>query len=360
MTLGAAARALRVRLIGKVNGVGLSRDFDLLAGALRDCGCEVLLHGCERRDRKRRRSLLMQISARARLLRLGRRRSLRSEASCDANIMLEHVWPQFLHQARCNVLVPNPEWFDRRDRAFLDAIDRVWAKTSLAQRLFTERGRPTSLIGFDSEDRYQSEVPRRPQFFHLAGRSPLKGTSRLMALWQRHPLWPQLLVIQDGSVKVPQAANIVYTQGYLDDAALRTLQNEYRFHLCMSEAEGWGHYLVEAMSVGAVVLTLDAPPMNELVSLERGLLVGGHEGARHNLATLCRFDEAALEQAISQVMSLSPAQLQGLGDAARAWFLANKRQFVARVQRAVAEISALLGVSRPMPATAAGRCGDAV
>ena len=38
--------------------------------------------------------------------------------------MLEHVWPQFLHQARYNVLVPNPEWCDRRDRSFFDAIDR--------------------------------------------------------------------------------------------------------------------------------------------------------------------------------------------------------------------------------------------
>ena len=64
----------------------------------------------------------------------------------------------------------------------------------------------------------------------------------------------------------------------LDDAALRTLQNSHRFHLCLSEAEGWGHYIAEALSVGAITLTCDAAPMNELVTAERGLLVAAGRG----------------------------------------------------------------------------------
>jgi glycosyltransferase involved in cell wall biosynthesis len=335
---------LQVRLIGKANGVGLSRDLDLLAAALRANGCEVTLRGCEKRDRKRRRNLIVRLAARLH----GRRRRFSGipvPTRYDVNLMLEHVWPQFLHEAGCNVLVPNPEWFDRRDLAFLGSAQRVWAKTALAQELFTARGSQAVRIGFDSEDRYDGAVTREPRFLHLAGRSPLKGTARLRALWLRHPEWPALTIVQDaesddGAAADPAGAapNITLHRGYLGNAALRTLQNAHRFHLCTSEAEGWGHYIAEAMSVGAVTITCDAAPMNELVTADRGLLVAAHAGARHNLVTLSLFDEPAMEAAVARLLSTPSTQWDGIGGAARRWFLGNKQGFVARIGQAVAEL----------------------
>src|SRR5579863_8264242 len=189
--------ALKLRLIGKSNGVGLSRDLELLSAALRACGCEVTPQLCERDDRRRRRSLRARLALRIARWHRGRSRRAASAPPFDANIMLEHIWPQFVQQARYNVLVPNPEWFDRRDVAMLDIADRVWAKTAFAEQLFVARGCRVLHIGFDSEDRFQAEVQRQPQFLHLAGRSPLKGTQRLLALWRRHPRWPQLTLVQD-------------------------------------------------------------------------------------------------------------------------------------------------------------------
>ena len=335
---------MQVRLIGKANGVGLSRDFDLLAAALRACGCEVTLRGCEKPDRKRRRNLLARLAARIRGLRLVRTRNAGARRY-DLNLMLEHVWPQFLHQARCNVLVPNPEWFDRRDLAFLSSAQRVWAKTALAEELFAARGSRAVRIGFDSEDRHDGAVTREPRFLHLAGRSPLKGTARLRALWQRHPEWPALTIVQDpepgsaaDSDATGGAVNVTLHRGYLGDAALRTLQNAHRFHLCTSEAEGWGHYIAEAMSVGAVTITCDAAPMNELVSADRGVLVATHAGARHNLVTLSLFDEPALEAAVIRVLAMSGSQWDAIGAAARRWFLDNKQGFSARIGRALTEL----------------------
>jgi len=329
--------ALKVRLIGKSNGVGLSRDFELLAAALGACGCELTQHVCERRDRKRRRSLLTRLA-----MRIGRWRSAGPQPLFDVNIMLEHIWPQFVQQARCNVLVPNPEWFDSRDVAMLSIADRVWAKTALAEELFVARGARSFRIGFDSDDRFQPGVVRLPHFLHLAGRSPLKGTQRLLMLWQRHPEWPRLTVVQDTPAgtasRQAAAANIVHERGFLGDQDLRALQNTHRFHLCLSEAEGWGHYIAEAMSVGAVTFTCDAPPMNELVGAERGVLVGVRLGERHNLARIARFDDAALEAAVERSLALSAVQLDAIGAAARHWFLVNKRGFVERVRSAVADI----------------------
>jgi hypothetical protein len=329
---------LKVRLIGKSNGVGLSRDLELLAAALAACGCDVTPQHCERRDRQRRRRLLTRLT-----MRFGRWRGVGPQPPFDVNVMLEHVWPQFVRQARCNVLVPNPEWFDRRDRAMLGIADRIWAKTAYAEELFTARGSHCVRIGFDSDDRLQPAAARLAQFLHLAGRSPLKGTKRLVALWQRHPEWPRLTVVQDrrdgAAGGAPAAANIVQERGFLSDQDLRALQNTHRFHLCLSEAEGWGHYIAEAMSIGAVTFTCDAPPMNELVGAERGVLVRSLPGEWHNLARIARFEDAALEAAVERSLALNTAQLDAIGAAARAWFLANKQGFVARVQGAVTDIA---------------------
>jgi hypothetical protein len=343
--------ALRLRLIGKSNGVGLSRDLELLAAALTACGCDVTQQICERGDRKRRRSLRTRLAMRFDRWQVGRWQRPAPQPPFDANIMLEHVWPQFVQQARGNVLVPNPEWFDRRDVAMLDVVDRVWAKTAFAEQLFLARGCRVLRVGFDSDDRFQPGVARQPQFLHLAGRSPLKGTQRLLALWQRHPQWPRLTLVQDveqgNSAAKSVAANIVHAPGFLGDGELRMLQNQHRFHLCLSEAEGWGHYIVEAMSVGALTFTCDAPPMNELVGAERGVLVGAQLGEQHNLARIARFDEAALAAAIERALALSAAQLDAIGAVARSWFLANKHGFVARLQGAVAELGrALPGATR--------------
>ena len=67
--------------------------------------------------------------------------------------------------------------------------------------------------------------------------------------------------------------NINYFAKYVDDDELRLVQNRHGVHLCPSEAEGFGHTLVEAMSCGAVVITTDGPPMNEMVTPDRGALV---------------------------------------------------------------------------------------
>jgi hypothetical protein len=335
-----------VRLIGKANGVGLSRDLNLLDASLRSAGCEVVQQPCDRRERRRRRSLLSRLTSRLQLL-----RPQSSRIRFDVNVMLEHVWPQFLHEARYNVLVPNPEWFDRRDAALVAWMDCIWAKTALTGKIFNARGCRTLYIGFDSEDRFDANVARHPRFLHIGGRSELKGTTRLLTLWRQHPDWPQLTVVQDAAaVKTTTgqcAANIVIESGYLDDAALRALQNSNRFHLCLSEAEGWGHYIAEALSIGAMTITCDAAPMNELVSSQRGVLVAASQGPDHNLIRLALFETEALESAVSALTSMMPVRLEAVGREARDWFLANKREFPARVQHAVADIEDELRRRRP-------------
>lgn len=331
-----ARRTVRVNIIGKSNGVGLARDIDLLASALRASGHHVAVTIIDAVQAKRRRSPLAQFATRARLA-WGGAGTKAHALGADVNLMLEHVWLQYLSTAPINVAVPNPEWFDWHDRWFLAEVDSVWAKTAYTRELFRARGCSTTYIGFDSEDRYEPSVAKQRTYFHLAGKSPMKGTDRLLRVWQRHPRWPRLILLQhrDSGETLPSAPNIDVHVGYLADQDVRRLQNQSLFHLCLSLTEGWGHYIVEAMSVGGVTVTVDARPMNELVAADRGVLVPYHATGTQRLATTYQFDEAGLEAAIERTIAMSDAECAQLGDRARAWFVDNKSGFNGRVEAAL-------------------------
>jgi glycosyltransferase involved in cell wall biosynthesis len=128
------------------------------------------------------------------------------------------------------------------------------------------------------------------------------------------------------------------------------LQNRHLFHLCPSEVEGFGHYLAEAMSVGAVVITTNGAPMNELVQPERGLLVAPVSRRSENLATRYGVDAAGIEQAVAQALAMSDAQRVRTGEAARRFFLEMGAGFQQRLIQVVdAKLSAGRGPATPFP-----------
>ncbi len=332
-----------VNLVFRDNGYGLSRDFRLLAAALRRQGCDVAITalGAEQERWRRSRRIRTYVRAQRFVHRMGLR--VRPPRQFDLNVMFEHVWPDRLLHARRNVALPNPEWFDRRDLRYLPQIDSVWAKSSHALGIFEQLGCHALRLGFDSEDCFDPTVRRERSFLHLAGASRTKGTRRLIELWSRHPEWPTLTVLQDPREALPaaRAPNIRHRIEYLDPAQtaqfreLKRLQNQHAFHACTSETDAWGHYLVEALGVGAVTMTVDAPPMNELVTPERGLLVPYCKTEPMALSTRYFFDEAAMADTVRRAIALSDAEIAALCERARAWYDDNRRAFVRRVGAAL-------------------------
>ncbi|MDQ3057091.1 MAG: glycosyltransferase [Pseudomonadota bacterium] len=329
----ARGRAPTLNLIVWDNGVGLSRDLRLLADALRRAGFDVHLSPIGRgKLRKWFRPLWMRGKLLSQRLRDG------GASRFDANIMLEHIRPEDMPAARLNFFIPNPEWCLPTDVALLECVDAVLTKTRHAEAIFAARGCRVAPIGFTSEDQHDPAVPRERTFFHLAGRSKNKGTQQLIDLWLRHPGWPLLTVVQsprEAKVITPPVDNIDHRVDYIDDAELLRLQNGNWFHLCPSETEGFGHYLVEAMSVGAVTITTDAPPMNEMISADRGVLVNPARTETQFLASTYYFDDAALEAAVERVLSLVDGELAALGSRAREWFLQNDHGFSDRLKQAI-------------------------
>lgn len=319
-----------VNLIAWDNKVGLSTDIRLLADALRAGGYAVHFSTL-RRGKLRKWSRPVRLRARY----VWRR--LRGHECYDVNLFLEHVRREDLPFARRNFLIPNPEWCLPKDVELLPRVTGVLLKTRHAQPIFAGLDCRTAAIGFASVDRLDTTVPRERTFFHLAGRSTNKGTERLLALWRRHPEWPRLTVIQNPRTAMPgaPAANIAHRIDYIDDTELQRLQNASAFHVCCSETEGFGHYIGEAMGVGAVVLTTDAPPMNELVTPECGVLVAYDSTGTQHLATTYHFSDTALEAAVQRCIAMDDAEREALGRNARAWFEHNNMGFPARVRAGI-------------------------
>lgn len=265
------------------------------------------------------------------------------------NVMLEHVRPEYLPWAEVNVLVPNPEYLLESDVSMLPRMDCIWVKTRHAEEILTRLGSRTEYIGFTSEDRRDERVPRTRAFLHVAGKSGNKGTQAILDAWKRHPHWPLLTLVQRS--KIPQdadagPANVVRLTQYLDDDALRLLQNSHRFHLCPSRTEGFGHYLMEALSVGAVTLATDGAPMNELIAAERGILIPVARTGRQAMATTWLADSSEIAGAVERALALDEEQCEMLGRAATEFFLENDRLFRDRM---VAVLSAWLEGTGDLP-----------
>lgn len=326
---------LGAHLLGFDNGVGLSRDLRLLTATLETLGHRVDFTNTRRRGGIP--GLLQRIRGWRHATELARRRRRGLPPPYDFVLMEEHIAPAFLDDAPRRVLLPHPEWFLPRDLQALDRVDLVLTKTREAERIFSAQGCRATCVGFTSEDRLDRAIPRERAFFHLAGSSRTKATEPLLALWRRHPEWPRLTVVQHPREAKPgsPAANIDHRIGYLADEELQRLQNAHRFHVCPSETEGFGHYIVEAMSAGAVVITLDAPPMNEMITAERGILLPHSRVGSQHLATTYHFDDAAMEAAIERALATDDKRCDALGATARAWYETERAAFPARLDAAL-------------------------
>jgi len=315
-----------IRIITQDNGVGLVKDAELLAS--------ILTPGNFRVEQN--------FFKTSKFGKWFQRLAIQSRNKKPSiNIFLERLHPTLFDTARLNILMPNPEWTLPKWIAHLASLDFVLVKTRHAETIFSDLGCKTHYTGFSSEDRLLPEVTKHSGFFHLAGKSVNKGTESLIALWQKHPGWPLLTIVQHPKRAGADCSthNIRHVIRYLDDAELKLMQNQHRFHVCVSDTEGFGHYLMEAMSMQAVVITTDAPPMNELVTEDRGLLVGYDRTTRQNLATCYHVGEAQLEATIERALVMSCKDASALGLAAREFFLSNDAQFRKRIHQLMEHIA---------------------
>lgn len=163
----------------------------------------------------------------------------------------------------------------------------------------------------------------------------MKGTDAVVeALWSL----PQLeldLVAHENKWDLPP--NVRF-HSKLPSETLRQMCNRAVVHLCPSSYEGFGHYLNEARSAGAVIISTNAAPMNELVG-DDGLLAAYNRTSGMSAATLKHVCPRSLETMIRTAMSWPLEELVARGQAARASYLRDRQEFGKRFRTLLASMS---------------------
>lgn len=337
---------MKVNIVGFDIGSGGSRDVSIVADLLSGA-CHEVFFECskERLHFGRFRPVLWR-----RVKRTFSDRLIGRKEYFDLNIAMQDVAPLVMYTAKLNYVIPNLELTVFSD-AVISKADGALCKTRHAVPKLNPLLNDVEYIGFTSVDRYSPmEEPRDwNAFLHLAGKSPFKGTRVLLDTWLQHPEWPSLTVVQapvTGGTTMSRtirntevvAPNIRHILRRLGEDELLQLQNTHGIHIQPSDAEGFGHVIVEAMSTGALVVTTDAPPMNEFIDPTRGVMVPYSKSEPYRRDARYYADNRDIEEAVECIFAMSIGERKRRGEAARRWFLDNDVNFKQRFLKKIEEI----------------------
>lgn len=280
---------MKISLISRDNGAGLSTDMRLLEQMLVEEGHDVIRVEW----------------------------SCRGMEKCDVGIYIELLQPRLLPAMRHAVGIFNPEWFMIQWRRYLNNMHQIWAKSSEADAVFRSLGhdKRTHLTGFLSRDMWDPTVAREDKVLHLKGHSDLKNTPAVLEAWRRNPDLPELVIVSNNPVE-DLPPNVSLRRAIPGDE-LKHLMNECYVHLCPSRAEGWGHYITEGLSTGASVITTNASPMNEQVNPDWGMLVEPVASHARDMVREYDVDPDDIANAVRASLDLSHEEREKRGALAR-------------------------------------------
>jgi hypothetical protein len=291
---------MKINLLTHDNGVGLTQDVKIIRKILKGYDCEFI-------D-----------------LRTG------SPTRCDINIFFEHISPKYYSFAKVNLFFPNPEWFEWPH--MLRGLDLVLCKTHDCQRIFdtikSEKDTwQTVYTSFTSEDRNTGQRAEEIVYLHTAGQSTAKGTDTVFKAWKED--YPILILTKLRDFKYYQRKqdNILTCFERVPLDILKELQNKCTFGVCPSEYEGFGHYIWEGKSCGQIIITTDAPPMNEMVTTDNGFLIPSGRSRRFNFGRLHSIDPIPFQGVIEKTMLLTPKEISKMRLASRKSWEENDKLF---------------------------------
>lgn len=303
--------SLRIVILTVDIGTGLGIDARLLADVVRELGHSVEIHDLRSRPKQ--------------------------SAPADCAIFLERFDSRFA--GRFNVVIANPEWIRPDDAARMGRFELVACKTREAMRVMSAHVAEDRLIytGWTTVDRFRPEIGRSfGECLHIAGCSVQKGTDAVLRAWQENTDLPKLTVVdwREKSSNLPDRPNLRILRERVDEKSLLALINGCGVHVCPSVTEGFGHTIHEAMSCGAVLITTDAPPMNEQTR-DCAVLVPPTSNRPMRLATACDVSPSGIAAAVRKVVAMSGAQCQAMGNAARKVWEQNRANFGPSIENMV-------------------------
>ncbi|KAG1687069.1 hypothetical protein DVH05_005690 [Phytophthora capsici] len=199
------------------------------------------------------------------------------------------------------------------------------------------------------------------KFTHTAGSSAWKGTRELLQCWVHTSGLPQLDVYINPKtfnrlfnpdfknyLKRSQSPVNVHV-GVVERLEFTKLTAEASFFICPSTYEGYGHYINQARASGAVVITTDLAPMNELITSNLtgllipvetrkhpGAMLGGAYKGTNGLKGVdglyASFQGSDVCRVVRQVMNFTTEERAVLGSNARQAYLNDTKYFANAMQ----------------------------
>lgn len=267
----------------------------------------------------------------------------------DVVIFVEGILPHpVLMGAKHRLLLPNPEWLTPQRLELAAGCTRIWHKSRFSLQRLAGRlpGVLHRFLGFTSQDPGWAATGSRT-FLHPRGKiHTRRNTSVVISSWEAHPHWPDLHVQwhDENLLGIDcrrwfSSGNIHLRSCWLDRKAYLSVVAEHAIHLCTSESEGFGHAINEARALGRLVVTTDAPPMNELIDATCGVLVSPSAVHPYREGVCAKLDIPVFSEAIERVLSLDQAAISAMGLRARQRFEAERDGFRRTV---LAELSEML------------------
>lgn len=250
----------------------------------------------------------------------------------DVTLFMEVMLPDFLHHATVNWLMPNSEWWNKTGDCALPFISKVLCKTQDCFRIW-ERKTPGKCVytGFESTD-YFTNVPyeqKENAFLHLAGNSQTKNTEAVVDAWLQYEIPYNLeLVIRD-IAWIPRCLgkkNITHHARIPDNQVQMALNTRW-FHIMPSHYEGFGHVLHESLGCGGIILTTNAPPMNEIDGVPTDLLISPASTWQRELAICNTVSPAGVYEAVKKAVALPLEKRITISRHARESFLKDREDF---------------------------------
>ncbi|WP_148862532.1 glycosyltransferase [Marinobacter fonticola] len=261
----------------------------------------------------------------------------------DLQIHLEDMSLGYSGAASVNWLIPNQEWVYPHNLRHFPKLNRILCKTHEACTIFEPYHAVVEFLGFSNPQLNQPAVPpydfsegcrreRLRRFLHVAGKSSRKGSAPIVEAWRRHPEWPRLDIVMDNPARLGDLPANVHLWRNIDSFTLKSLRRDCGIVLAPSEVEGFGHVLIEAMLSGSVVVATDAPPMNELITSDRGFLVECANKGSFKMGRLFPTTPEAIESTVGQLLDMPENALQQKIDRAYEWVHQNHVDFTQRFE----------------------------
>ncbi|MFO8085535.1 MAG: glycosyltransferase [Desulfobacterales bacterium] len=248
-------------------------------------------------------------------------------------VHLQNIYPGYINRTSRNWLIPNQEWFDPERIKYLADMQTILCKSRHAMHIFKKLHPDAVYAGFSGAIQTGSNVGKNKDFrsfLHVAGNSKAKGTKAIVDVWKRHPEYPRLNIVINDKTRLGDIPGNIEVFENISDAGITRLWQQAGVVIAPSEAEGFGHTLLEGMAYGAAVITVNAPPMNELVTSERGYLAPWSHSAPCRLGTRYFVDVDGLEGVINRVVQAPVEELAAKSAAARKWVICNHDAFTKR------------------------------